>query len=270
VDERRPGLHRAHVLLKPPAPADLSAFLEEALDARAFPGEPPALWRPSHRPVRRLGLALEPGPGLAGWMDAERLDAVFLHRPWGAADAGLPLDAAVLASHAPFDARLTVGLNPDLARDLGLRDPRPFGEKDGRAMGMMGDVEPAEPGDWIGQVVRTFGGVEDILPGDADTVHRVAVVGAMTDALVRAAADGGADIYLTGQVRPPGLRAAAETGIGVVAVGHARGERYGLRLLAGMIERRFAGRIACVVRPHGTGPAHPGSDDGDPPHPTGP
>lgn len=253
-----------------PTPADLAAFIEAALDARAVPGEPPALWISSARPVRRLGLALEPRPGLAGWMDAERLDAVFLHRPWGAADAGLPPDAAVLASHAPFDARLTVGLNPDLARDLGLRHPRPFGEKDGRAIGMMGDVGPAEPGDWIGRVVRTFGGVEDILPGDADTVRRVAVVGSMTDALVRTAAAAGADVYLTGQVRPPGLRAAAETGIGIVAVGHARGERYGLRLLAGMIERRFAGQVTCVVRPHGTGPAHPGSDDGDPPHPPGP
>lgn len=253
-----------------PAPADLAAFIEGALDARAFPDEPPALWIASPRPVRRLGLALEPEPGLARWMDAERLDAVFLHRPWGAADAGLPPEAAVLASHAPFDARLTVGANPDLARDLGLRDPLPFGEKDGRAIGMMGDGEPAEPGDWIGRVARTFGGVDEVLPGRADAVRRVAVAGAMTDALVRAAAAAGADVYLTGQVRAPGLRAAAETGIGIVAVGHARGERYGLRLLAGMIERRFAGRIACVLHPHGTGRAHPSSHDDDPPAPTGP
>jgi putative NIF3 family GTP cyclohydrolase 1 type 2 len=253
-----------------PAPAELAAFVDEALDTRAFTDEPPTLFVPSGRPVRRLGLALEPDPGLAGWMEAERLDAVFLHRPWGAAEAGLPPDTAVLGSHAPFDARLTVGANPDLARDLGLRDPRPFGEKDGRAIGMMGDGDEAGPAAWIERIARTFGGVDDVLPGFADAIRRVAVVGAMTDALVRRAAADGADLYLTGQVRQPGLRAAAETGMGIVAVGHARGETYGLRLLAGMIERRFGGAVACVVRAHGTGRAGSVVQDGHPPAPTGP
>ncbi len=270
MDERGAGLRRAPVLLTAPTPAALAAFLDRALDTGAFAGEPPTLFVPSGRPVRRLGLAREPGPALAGWMDAHGLDAVFLHRPWGVDDAGLPPDAAVLASHAPFDARLTVGLNPDLARALGLRDPRPFGEKDGRAVGMMGDVQPAEPAAWIDCVVRTFGGVDDVLPGRADAIRRVAVVGAMTDALVRQAAADGAALYVTGQVRQPGLRAAAATGMGIVAVGHARGETYGLRLLAGMIEGRFAGEVTCVVRPHGTGPAHPTPQDDDPPAPIRP
>lgn len=248
-----------------PALAALAAFVDEALDARAFAGEPPAVFVPSDRAVRRLGLALEPGPGLADWVDADRLDAVFLHRPWGVADAGLPADVGVLASHAPFDHRLTVGANADLARELGLRDPRPFGEKDGRAMGMTGGVEPADSAIFIGRITRLFGGVDEVLPGRASVVRRVAVVGAMTDALVRGAAADGAGLYVTGQLRQPGVRAAAETGIGVVAVGHARGETYGLRLLAGMIERRFAGEIACVLEPRGTGPAHPSRGDVHPP-----
>lgn len=253
-----------------PTPAALAAFLEELLDARAFPDEPPTIFSPSERPVSRLGLALEPGPGLAGWVDADRLEAVFLHRPWGAADAGLPAEVGVLASHAPFDHRLTVGANPDLARDLALRGPRPFGERDGRAIGMMGDVEPADPAALIGRIARLFGGVDDVLPGRVDAIRRVAVAGGMTDALVREAAADGAALYVTGQVRQPGLRAAAETGIGIVAVGHARGERYGLRRLADAIERRFAGEAACVLDPRGTGPAHPPRRDGHPPAPMRP
>lgn len=217
-----------------------------------------------------MGLALEPASGLAEWVDAERLDAVFLHRPWGVEDAGLPADVGVLVSHAPFDHRLTIGANPDLTRDLGLRDPRPFGDKDGRAIGMMGDVQPDDPARFIDRVIQLFGGLEDVLPGRARTVRRVAVAGAMTDTLVREAAAGGAELYLTGQIRPPGVRAAAETGIGVVAIGHARSETYGLRLLAGMIERGFAGRIACVIRPSGTGPAGQDAQVNTPPAPIHP
>ncbi|HEX6040349.1 Nif3-like dinuclear metal center hexameric protein [Longimicrobium sp.] len=240
-----------------PALAELAAFIDQALDTRAFPDEPTTVFVASGRLVARLGLALEPGPDLARWVDADRLDAVFLHRPWRVADAHLPANVGVLASHAAFDHRLTIGPNPDLARDLGLRGVRPFGEKDGRPIGMMGDAEPADPAACIERITRTFGGVDDVLPGRADAVRRIAAVGAMTDTLVRQAAADGAELYVTGQVRQPGLRAAAETGIGIVAVGHARSEVYGLRLLAAMLERRFGRAIGCVVHPRGTAPAHP-------------
>jgi putative NIF3 family GTP cyclohydrolase 1 type 2 len=237
-----------------PALADVATFIGAGVDAGAFPDEPRILFIPSDRAVRRLGLALEPGPGLAEWVDAEGLDAVFLHRPWGVEDAGLPADVGVLASHAPFDHRLTVGAHPDLARDLGIRDPRPFGEKDGRVIGMIGGVEGEDAAKLVDRIARLFGGMDEVLPGRS-SIRRIAVVGAMTDALVREAAARGAELYLTGQMRQPGLRAAAETGIGVAAVGHGRSERYGLRLLAGMIARRFAGRITCSLDSRGTGPA---------------
>jgi putative NIF3 family GTP cyclohydrolase 1 type 2 len=253
-----------------PTLAALAAFMDHFLDARAFPGEPPTVFIASGRRVQRLGLALEPGKGLAEWVDADRLDAVFLHRPWGAAEAGLAADVGVLASHAPFDHRLPVGANPDLARGLALRGPRPFVDKDGRAIGMMGDVEPADPAALIGRITQLFGGVDDVLPGRGEAIRRVALAGAMTDVLVREAAAGGAQLYVTGQLRQPGLRAAAETGIGIVAVGHARSEVYGLRLLAAAVERRFAGQVACILDPRGTGPAHPPRRDGHPPAPIHP
>ena len=253
-----------------PTLAALAAFVDEVLDADGFPGEPPAVFIPSDRPVRRLGMALAPGEGLAGWVDADRLDAVFLHRPWGVADAGLPAGTGVLASHAPFDHRLTVGPNPDLARALRLRDPRPFGDKEGRPMGMTCDGVPADPAELIARITGLFGGVDEVLPGRADSIRRVALAGGMTDVLVREAAARGAELYVTGQVRQPGVRAAAETGMGIVAVGHARSEVYGLRLLAAMIEGRFAGQVACVLDPRGIGSAHPPRRDGHPPAPIGP
>jgi putative NIF3 family GTP cyclohydrolase 1 type 2 len=41
-------------------------------------------------------------------------------------------------------------------------------------------------------------------------------------------------------MRAPGTEAVARTGIGVAAVGHRRSERFGLRVLAGLLRRRFA------------------------------
>ena len=71
-------------------------------------GRPPLVVAPSEREVRRLGLALEPPAHVDG------LDALFLHRHWRMRDAGI----GVLASHLPFDERLTIGYNPDLAEAL--------------------------------------------------------------------------------------------------------------------------------------------------------
>ena len=61
----------------------------------------------------------------------------------------------------------------------------------------------------------------------------------MNDALVREAADRGANLYVTGQYRKPGQEAVDETGIAVVAVGHRRSEEWGLRALAHLLRQRW-------------------------------
>lgn len=243
-----------------PTLADLEAFLAEALATAAFPPDDPhGLWRPPLPPaphhVARLALALEPWPGLPAWVARERPDALWLHRPWRLAELSPPLPdhLGILAHHLAFDERLTTGLNPRLAAALGFTAaPEPFGEKDGRPLGMLGPVAavPAGADGWetlARRVGETFGGLDDATPPGGnpaapdDAPLIVAVVGAMNDALIRAAAARGVRAYVTGQWRAPAADAVRETGLGVLAVGHARAERWGLRALAGMLCERWAG-----------------------------
>ena len=201
------------------------------------------------RPVARLGLALEPWDGLAEWAAAASLDAVFLHRPWGLAPGALPPGTGLLASHRPFDERLTTGFNPALAARLGMTGLEPLGERDGRPLGMTGAVERLSFAELLARVSGEFRGVEAAGPPRGGEAARVAVVNAMTDALVREAAGRGADVYLTGQLRAPARAAVAETGIGVVAAGHRRAEEWGLRELARLLRARWPG-LATAVWPH--------------------
>ncbi len=203
----------------------------------------------SARPVARLGLALEPWDGLGAWARAERLDAVFLHRPWGLAPGVLPPGTGLLASHRPFDERLTTGFNPALAARLGMTGLEPLGERDGRPLGMLGAVARQPFDDLLARARTEFGGVEAAQPPRGGEVARLAAVNAMTDALVREAAARGADAYLTGVQRVPARAAVAETGIGVVAVGHRRAEEWGLRELARRFRERWTG-LAAVPWPH--------------------
>ena len=210
---------------------------------------------PSSRPVRRLGLALEPFPDLCAWAASESLDAVFLHRPWNLTDTQRQTlqdtEVGVLAYHLAFDERLTTGFNPALAAACGWGAPETLGYKEGRPLGMLCALYVPSTFDAVAaQLHMEFAGLEQMTPptavGDGETVNRVAVVGAMTDALVREARERGAGVYVTGQWRQPARAAVRDTGLGVVALGHRRTELWGLQALARLL--REQAELVVVLR----------------------
>lgn len=242
----------------PPLPAvplrELAGRIALLVDAQAFPDDIPTIFIPGGRPVARLGFALQPAPGLAAWAVSERLDAIFLHRPWGVEDADLPRGLGVLASHRGFDARMTIGTNPRFASEMEMRDLQPLGDAD-RAPGMIGSVGVTDADLMIARIAEVFGGVEEVVPNGAPHITRIAIVDAMTDAVVRQAAARGAGLYLTGQIRHPARRALSETAIAAIAIGHRRSEEYALRTLAGLLDEAFPGRLSTFFHPGGAVPA---------------
>ncbi|MDP9399959.1 MAG: Nif3-like dinuclear metal center hexameric protein [Actinomycetota bacterium] len=180
----------------------------------------------------RVGVALDPAPELVGWARTRRLDALVLHRSWGFRP---PPGLAVLACHDPFDARLGLAANPWLHDRLGLRAPR--------ALAAKAAVADA-PSDVRERVRVLLGGEERHAAGVGAPVRRVALADAMTDALVRAAAGAGAQLYVTGSWRVPGEGAVRDTGIAVQVVGHRRQESWSLALLAELLTGRRMSVIA--------------------------
>jgi len=229
----------------PPALADLVAHLGTLLGAERYASTEHGVYLDSARPVSRLGLALDGGDATAAWAREERVDALWLHRPWRLAGGALAPGTGVWFTHLPFDDRLTTGLNPRLATALGGPDVEPYGTKDGRAIGMLASTEPRPAAALRQRIAELFGGLDGWLEGaDEDAaVRRIAVVGAMSDTLVRAASARGATLYVTGQLRAPALDAVRATGIAVAAVGHGRAERWGMRALAGLVRERWAGTV---------------------------
>ncbi len=225
---------------------DRAACIERITGADRFTEQPPSVFVASAREVRRLGLALESTAGLAERVREEGVDALFLHRPWGVESAGLPSGVGVLASHLPFDERLTIGHNPELAGALGLSRVEVLGSKEGRPPGMIGEIEGRLEA-LLERIAAALGEPEQVEPGTGGPVTRVAVVGAMTDALVREAAARGAGAYVTGQMRAPARTAVHGTGIAAIAVGHRRAEVWGLHLLARLLRDEWPGLTTIVL-----------------------
>ncbi len=215
----------------------LESFLSDFLLAAQFGNDQNGIYRASERPVKRLGVALEPTPDIPDWIVRENLDALFLHRPWKL--GRIPEDIGVLAYHYAFDERLTTGFNPLLAAALGLAQLEVLGDKDGRPLGMIGDVPGAAFTAFQARVEAEFGGLEAVYGASAGDVTRACVVGAMRPGLVYEAAERGAQVYLTGQYRTGAAKAVAETGVSVLALGHERSEVWGLGKLAGVLRAEF-------------------------------
>ena len=228
---------------------DIAEFLNQFFAVERYSQEERGgVYLPSTRPVKRLGLLLEPSAQLQKWVRTQNLDALFLHRPWKLEPEQLAPNIGVISYHLPFDERLTFSFNSRLAEVLGMSGLQVLGEKDGRAIGMIGEVPTQSFAHLCNCVNQIFGGYEQVGAAEPTKVTRIAVVGAMTDLLVREAATRGANVYITGQLRQPAEQALLETQIAAVAVGHRRGEVWGLRSLAGVLRERWSSLEVVVLQ----------------------
>lgn len=234
---------------------ELADFLQNELATdRYLNREQGGIYHHSDRPISRLGLALEPWPALPKWLEENKLDALWLHRPWQLDRTKLPPDVGIVYHHLPFDEALTMGYNTLLANLMNsLGTPEPLGYKQDttdtgellpkRAIGMLFDRVEQEFDAVLREVSTMFGGYDRAEAGRCQTgqhtIGRIAVVGAMNDALVREAHERGASLYLTGQYRKPAQKAVDDTGMAVIAVGHYRSEEWGMRALAALLHERW-------------------------------
>jgi putative NIF3 family GTP cyclohydrolase 1 type 2 len=228
---------------------DLAQFLDHFLAVHRFSqAERGGVYLPSTRPISKLGLALEPWSQLAQWAAHHRLDALFLHRPWKLQTEQLPQNVGLISYHLAFDERLTLGFNPRLADVLAMSTLSVLGEKEGRPIGMIGQIPIQSFSSYCSCVNEVFDGHDEAHIGVHTEISQVAVVGAMTDTLVREAAERGTDVYITGQFRKSASSAVLKTGIGIITVGHHRCEEWGLRAIAGVLRERWS-RLEVVLPP---------------------
>ena len=183
--------------------ASIANYLNSYLGSADIPNDQNGIYRPSQQPVKRIGLAIEPWAGIEAWVEQERLDAIFLHRPWKLDMQALPEEIGILAYHLAFDLKLTFGFNRRLADVLQMTNLAPFAFKDGLPLGMIGDITSMPMNTFVEHLGETFGVAPTIERYYRETVGRVALVGAMTDTLIREAAEQGVDLYITGQFRQP-------------------------------------------------------------------
>lgn len=151
-------------------------------------------------------------------------------------DTGISLYAA----HLPLDGHAEVGNNAVLARLLGLTDVGPFGEWDGRAIGVRGRLaEPTDPHELAARLEALLGGRTEVLAFGPGPIERLAIVSGDAAELVEDAARAGLDALVTGETRHQAWHPARESRLHLLFAGHYATETLGVRALGDHVAETF-------------------------------
>ena len=145
------------------------------------------------------------------------------------------------AVHLPLDCHPQVGNNAELARLLGLKDTRAFGEYQGHKIGIGGALEPPIPLDvLVERLTRATGEppVRVLAHGPAE-VSQVGCISGFGSDMMDQVVDAGFDTFVTGETSHSFFHQAAERGLNVVYGGHYATETLGVKALARHLEEKF-------------------------------
>lgn len=145
------------------------------------------------------------------------------------------------AAHLPLDAHPEVGNNAALARQLGLRDIRPFGRYHGVEIGVAGTLEPPLPiPTLIGRLIQILQVPPvRVLAHGAPEARRVAIISGDAVSMLEQVAEEGLDTFITGETRHGAFHPVVELGVNVLFAGHYATEAVGPRALARHLEEKF-------------------------------
>lgn len=205
---------------------------------------------PDSKKIEKVAFATDACVATAELAVKNGADLLFVHHGlfWGGCQAVtgshyqrikafLQNDLALYASHIPLDANHEVGNNFGIARQLGLKDVKPFGFWHGMEIGAVGDLDEELTAQELAQRLFPDGRkVLRIYPFGKERIKKVAVIsgGAAEDA--DQALDVGADCFITGEVQHQDFHVMKELGMTVIEGGHYQTETFGVQLMAKKLE----------------------------------
>jgi len=232
----------------------LARYLDEYLAVEEVPDYANALnglQVESAGPVRRVAAAVDATVASIGAAVAADCDLLLVHhglfwdgnrpvtgRRYRRLKALLDAGVAVYSAHLPLDVHAEVGNNAVLARELGLEQRGGFGDYEGTALGVWGELEITREA-LCARLDDLLGGRVKLIAGGPERLRRVGVLTGGGGSFVGAAVAAGLDALVTGEGSHHTYFDASEGGINLYYGGHYATEVWGVRALAAHLESRF-------------------------------
>jgi dinuclear metal center YbgI/SA1388 family protein len=252
----------------PPSPRAVARFLDQALKVARFSDSAlNGLQVEGARPVRLAAAAVD--ASLATFQAAARAGAdllvvhhgIFWGKPYpltGAQGRRLKFlfesGMSLYASHLPLDAHPVLGNNACLARALGLKKLKLFGEYHGHAIGWSGSFPaPVTRADLARKLERALGTAPRVLPLGPERIQSVAVVSGGGGDMAQQAWEGERKIeaFITGEASHAVYHPCRESGLNLYLGGHYATEVFGVQALARLIQATYRVRTVFIDLPTG-------------------
>jgi dinuclear metal center YbgI/SA1388 family protein len=246
--------------------AELTSYLDEYLRIDTVPDSPEALnglQVGNAGDVTRIAAAVDVCEATVRMATAAKADLLLVHHGlfWGGLRpvtgptyrrlSGLiGAGIALYSSHIPLDVHPDVGNNPVLAQRLGIAARGTFGDYQGSAIGVWGDLAIGRDA-LVRKVESVLGATPRVLPFGPPQTSRVGIITGSGGGEIRAAAAAGLDTYITGEGQHWTYFDAEELGVNVLFAGHYATETLGVKALAEHIQAKFT--IPWVFLDHPTG-----------------
>ncbi len=147
---------------------------------------------------------------------------------------------SLVGYHLPLDAHPEVGNNAVAARMMGLQDVQPFGDYNGRSIGVRGRVPQASSAEEVkGLLERTYGREALAFPGQCGRIETLGLISGGAAGEYYQAAAQGLDAYVTGEPAEWALHTARERHTHFFACGHYATERIGVQALGARLVQEF-------------------------------
>lgn len=149
-------------------------------------------------------------------------------------------DLNLYASHLPLDIHPTFGNNTVLAKHLGLAQTTPFGELDGIAIGVKGQLPKAMTAHQLVNHLQTLAGSPAAaIDAGPRTIRTVGIVSGKGSFALMEASQLGLDALITGEPSYPDYHQAKEAGITLIYMGHYASETGGVHAIGQHLTRQF-------------------------------
>jgi dinuclear metal center YbgI/SA1388 family protein len=182
------------------------------------------------------------------WGRPVRFEGVLLERMRLLLEA----DLALYACHLPLDKHPELGNNAVLARRIGLKETRPFGEYHGVEIGLRGVLDPKLGLDEILRRALPDGSrPATLIPGAAAEIGSVAVVSGGGAMEAFQALDSGVELFVTGESSHSIYHAVLEGGMAFLAAGHYATEVWGVKAVAERLSRETGVKTLFIDLPTG-------------------
>jgi dinuclear metal center YbgI/SA1388 family protein len=143
------------------------------------------------------------------------------------------------AFHLPLDAHPVVGNNVQLAGKLGLGGGEPFGEYNGKEIGLIAQAGGIGIAELTARVRERLGREPIAVAGGPAQIHRVGIITGGAQGQLSQAIAAGLDAFITGEASERNFHEALEEGIHFIAAGHHATEKWGVQALGAHLAGRF-------------------------------